>query len=74
MDIVERSWEIQHDIEERTKRLGKGKDGRGFKMARKPTTDEYIKVMQITGLGLIIIGGLGFLIYFLMNILPGYLS
>jgi protein transport protein SEC61 subunit gamma-like protein len=74
MDIVERSWEIQHDIEERTKRLGKGKYGRVFKMARKPTTDEYIKVMQITGLGLIIIGGLGFLIYFLMNILPGYLS
>ena len=74
MDIVERSWEIQHDIEERTKRLGKGKYGRVFKMARKPTTDEYIKVMQITGLGLILIGGLGFLIYFLMNILPGYLS
>lgn len=74
MDIVEKSWEVQHDIEDRAKRIGKGKYGRVFKMARKPTTDEYVKVMQITGLGLILIGGLGFLIYLVMNVLPGYLG
>ncbi|NLK26274.1 MAG: protein translocase SEC61 complex subunit gamma [Euryarchaeota archaeon] len=72
MDIVDKSWEMQHRIEDRTKRIGKGKYGRVIRMARKPTTEEYIKVMQITGLGLLIIGGLGFLIYLLMNVLPGY--
>lgn len=74
MDVVEKSWEVQRDIEERVKKVGKGKYGRVFKMARKPTNDEYLKVLQITGLGLVAIGGVGFLIYLIMNILPGYLG
>jgi protein transport protein SEC61 subunit gamma-like protein len=63
MDIVDKSWEVQKDIEERVSKIGKGKYGRVIKMARKPTTDEYMKTITITGLGLILIGGLGFLIY-----------
>lgn len=74
MDIVEKSWEVQTRIEERTKRLGKGKYGRVLKMARKPTSDEYVKIIQITGLGLLLIGGLGFLIYLIMTQLAPYLS
>ncbi len=73
MDILERSWEFQHRLEERAKRLGKGRYGRILKMARKPTSDEYTKVVQITGLGLIIVGGIGFLIFYLMEELPGAL-
>ncbi|MDW5564030.1 MAG: protein translocase SEC61 complex subunit gamma [Methanomassiliicoccus sp.] len=72
MDVVEKSWEVQKDIEERVQRIGKGKYGRVIKMARKPSTDEYIKVVQITGLGLLAIGGMGFLIYWLMTYLPTY--
>lgn len=72
MDVVEKSWEVQKDIEERVQRIGKGKYGRVIKMARKPSTDEYIKVVQITGLGLALIGGVGFLIYWLMTYLPTY--
>jgi protein transport protein SEC61 subunit gamma-like protein len=72
MDVVEKSWEVQKDIEERVQRIGKGKYGRVIKMARKPSTDEYIKVVQITGLGLLLIGGVGFLIYWLMTYLPTY--
>jgi protein transport protein SEC61 subunit gamma-like protein len=72
MDVVEKSWEVQKDIEERVQRIGKGKYGRVIKMARKPSTDEYIKVAQITGLGLLLIGGVGFLIYWLMTYLPTY--
>jgi protein transport protein SEC61 subunit gamma-like protein len=72
MDVVEKSWEVQKDIEERVQRIGKGKYGRVIKMARKPSTDEYIKVVQITGLGLLAIGGVGFLIYWLMTYLPTY--
>jgi protein transport protein SEC61 subunit gamma and related proteins len=72
MDVVEKSWEVQKDVEERVRKIGKGKYGRIIKMARKPTNEEYIKVVQITGLGLALIGGLGFLIYWLMTYLPQY--
>ncbi len=74
MDIVDKSWEIQKGIEERVKMLGKGRYGRVLKMARKPTTDEYKKTVIITGLGLTLIGGLGFAIYLLVTRLPGWLG
>ena len=66
-EIVDKSWDLQRRIEERTKHVGNGKYGRVVKMARKPTGDEYIKVTQITSLGLLLIGGLGFLIYWLFE-------
>ncbi|HYV08669.1 MAG TPA: protein translocase SEC61 complex subunit gamma [Thermoplasmata archaeon] len=70
-DIVDRSWEVQRRIEERVKRLGKGRFGRVLKMARKPTSDEYSKVVLITGLGIVAIGALGFVIYLIMRYGPG---
>jgi protein transport protein SEC61 subunit gamma-like protein len=72
VDIVEESWNIQGRIENRFKNLGKGKYGRVLKMAKKPETDEYIKVLQITSIGLVLMGGLGFLIYWLWTQLPTY--
>jgi len=72
MDVIGKSWEVQKDIEERVKHVGKGKYGRVLKMARKPNNEEYVRTIEITGLGLILIGGLGFLIYWLMVYLPGY--
>ncbi len=72
MDVMEKSWQVQKDIEDRVRRIGKGKYGRVFRMARKPSNDEYIKVVQITALGLVLIGGLGFLIYWILTYLPGY--
>ncbi len=65
--IVDKSWEVQRRIEERAKRLGKGKYGRVLKMARKPTSDEYSKIVLITGLGILGIGLLGFAIYWIMR-------
>lgn len=66
-EIIEKGWEVQRRIEERLKRLGKGKYGRVLKMARKPTQDEFSKVILITGIGLIAIGALGFVIYLIMT-------
>jgi protein transport protein SEC61 subunit gamma-like protein len=63
--IVDRAWDLQHNIEARQKRIGKGKYGRVLKMARNPTNEEYAKTSKITGLGMIVIGGIGFLIYLL---------
>ena len=72
--IVDRSWEVQRRIEERAKRLGKGKYGRVLKMARKPTSEEYSRVVLITGLGLLAVGALGFLIYYTMRYGADFLS
>jgi len=63
--IVDRAWELQHNIEARQKRIGKGKYGRVLKMARKPTDEEYSKTSKITGAGILIIGGLGFVVWLL---------
>ena len=72
--IVENGRETQRLVEERAKRLGKGKYGRVLRMARKPTPDEYSKVVLITGIGLILIGALGFLIYLMMTVVPNWLA
>ena len=66
-EIIDKSWELQRKIEEKTKHVGKGKYGRVLKMARKPTGEEYIKTAQIVSIGLLLIGGLGFLIYWLFE-------
>jgi protein transport protein SEC61 subunit gamma-like protein len=70
--IVDKSWEVQRRIEERAKRLGKGKYGRILKMARRPTSDEYSRVVLITGIGLLLIGALGFAIYWIVRYGPDF--
>jgi protein transport protein SEC61 subunit gamma-like protein len=63
----ERAWDLQHRIEVRQKRIGKGKYGRVLKMARKPTNEEYSKTSKITFAGILLIGGLGFLIFLIAS-------
>ena len=62
---MERAWDLQYSIESRQKRIGKGKYGRVLKMARKPTDEEYSKTCKITGLGILLVGGMGFVVYLL---------
>ncbi|MBI4415511.1 MAG: protein translocase SEC61 complex subunit gamma [Euryarchaeota archaeon] len=72
--LVEKSWEIQKRIEERAKRLGKGKYGRVLQMARKPTAEEYNRIVQIVALGLLILGAVGFGIYLLFQVVGPYVA
>jgi len=65
--FMERAWDLQHSLEARQKRIGKGKYGRVLKMARKPTDEEYAKTSKITWLGIMLIGGIGFLVYLLAS-------
>ena len=64
-NLIERAWDLQHDLEARMKRIGKGKYGRVIKMARNPTPEEYRKTSEITGLGILLVGGLGFAIFYI---------
>lgn len=69
--IVDRAWELQHNIEVRQRGIGKGKYGRVLKMARKPTDEEFAKTSKITGAGILVVGGIGFLIWLLAkNVAP----
>ena len=63
--LMEKARDLQQNLETRQKRVGKGKYGRVLKMARKPTNEEYSKTSKITGAGMLLIGGLGFLIFLL---------
>ncbi|GGM71209.1 hypothetical protein GCM10007108_06630 [Thermogymnomonas acidicola] len=64
----DRVEEIQERIERRIGGIGKGKYSRILRMAKKPDRDEYIKVVLITGAGIILLGLLGFFIYLLMTV------
>jgi protein transport protein SEC61 subunit gamma-like protein len=66
--IIDKAWDLQHKIETRQQRIGKGKYGRVLKMARKPTNEEYEKTSKITGAGILLIGAIGFVIYIIKEL------
>lgn len=63
-------YDLQDDFEAKAKGFGKGKYGRILKMAHTPSKDEYVKTLYITSIGIILIGALGFAIWWLMTVLP----
>ncbi|MCL4323931.1 MAG: protein translocase SEC61 complex subunit gamma [Candidatus Thermoplasmatota archaeon] len=63
MGFIDRIKKTQDQFDSHLKGVGHGKYGRILRMARKPDTDEYVKVLQITALGAVLIGGVGFVIY-----------
>lgn len=71
--FLDKAWDLQHKIEERQQRIGKGKYGRVLKMARKPTNEEYEKTAKITGLGILLIGALGFGIYIVRELVAPWI-
>ncbi|MFW6149031.1 MAG: protein translocase SEC61 complex subunit gamma [Atribacterota bacterium] len=73
--IIDRAWDVQHKIEAKQQRIGKGKYGRVLKMARKPTNEEYEKTSKITGVGILVVGAIGFVIYIIKELaVPWILS
>jgi len=71
--ILDKAWAVQHKIEEREQRIGKGKYGRVLKMARKPTNEEYEKTAKIVGIGIVLIGALGFVIYIVKELVAPWI-
>ena len=51
MSFIEKVWQTQHKLEERFKRIGRGQYGRVLRLARKPTTDEFVKSSWVVGIG-----------------------
>lgn len=63
MAFLDRARRVQEQFDGRLKNMGHGKYGRVLRMARKPTVDDYVKVLEVTWLGAVIIGVVGFFIY-----------
>ncbi len=82
MDLLKKTWGWTWDrsqkgqrwLEFKIKTTGKGKYGRILKMARKPSSDEYSKTLIITGIGIVLIGGMGFGIFLIWEYFPDFLS
>ncbi|MGI0132552.1 MAG: protein translocase SEC61 complex subunit gamma [Thermoplasmata archaeon] len=63
MAFLDRARRVQDQFDGRLRNVGHGKYGRILRMARKPAVDEYVKVLEVTALGAVLIGFVGFLIY-----------
>jgi protein transport protein SEC61 subunit gamma-like protein len=63
MAFLDRARRAQDTIDGRLRGIGHGKYGRILRMARKPEVEEYVKVLEVTFLGAVLIGTVGFLIY-----------
>ena len=65
MSFIEKVWQSQHKLEERFKRIGRGQYGRVLRLARKPTADEFVKSSWVVGIGIGIVGLIGFIVYYI---------
>lgn len=63
MAFLDRARRVQDQFDGRLRQVGHGRYGRILRMARKPEVDEYVRVLEITAIGAVIIGTVGFLLY-----------
>jgi protein translocase SEC61 complex gamma subunit len=70
--IIDKAWEVQENLEHKSRQFGKGKYGRIFQIARKPSREELVRTVEITIVGLLVIGVIGFGIYLLFNFIKGF--
>lgn len=68
--LVGKAWDAQERLESRISNLGRGKYGRVLRMTRKPTPEEFRKSALVAAIGILILGTLGFIIFYLMNFIP----
>ena len=65
MSFIEKVWQMQNKLEERFRRIGRGQYGRVLRLARKPTSDEFVKSSWVVGIGIAIVGAIGFIVYYI---------
>ncbi len=72
--FIDKAWDVQHRVEKRFNRIGKGRYARVLRMARKPEPAEFRRSSAIVLVGITVIGGIGFAIYLLMEWILGLLG
>jgi protein transport protein SEC61 subunit gamma and related proteins len=67
MAFLDRARRAQDEFDGRLRTFGHGKYGRILRMARRPTSEEYVRVLQVTFIGAVLIGMTGFALYIVFN-------
>ncbi|MBR17931.1 MAG: protein translocase SEC61 complex subunit gamma [Euryarchaeota archaeon] len=71
IEEIAQSW--QDEIEGRVKGLQTGSIARILKMAKKPSKQEFRQTVIVCGIGMFVLGAIGFLILALMvNVFPSF--
>ncbi len=52
--------------------LSLGEYTRVLKLTRKPSREEFIVIAKVAGAGILLIGFIGFIIYLLITVMPGW--
>jgi protein transport protein SEC61 subunit gamma-like protein len=73
MAFLDRAKHAQETFDGRLRNFGHGKYGRILRMARKPSVEDYVKVLSVTALGAVIIGTTGFVLYIFFQVWGPYL-
>jgi protein transport protein SEC61 subunit gamma-like protein len=68
MAFLDRAKHAQDNVDGRLRNFGHGKYGRILRMARKPTSADYVRVLEVTALGAVLIGTVGFLLYIFFQV------
>ena len=74
MSFINKVWKAQQKLEERFKRIGRGQYGRVLRLARKPTHEEFVKSYWVVGIGIGIVGAIGFVVYYIWLKAPPVIS
>lgn len=45
---------------------------RVLKLTRKPTRDEFTIIAKVAGAGILLVGFIGFIIYLIITVMPGW--
>ena len=65
--FMDKAWDAQNKVESKWTGLGSGRFARVLRMARKPEPEEFRQSSTIVLVGIGVIGGIGFLIFLLMD-------
>lgn len=49
-----------------------GEYGRVLKLTRKPTREEFTVIAKVAGAGILLVGFIGFIIYLIITVMPGW--
>lgn len=69
--FMDKAWEAQERVERKWTGLGSGRFARVLRMARKPEPEEFRQSSTIVLVGIGLIGGIGFMVFLLMDWLLG---
>ena len=71
--VEEKVQDWQDEIESRVRSLQTGSYARILMMARKPSKEEFRHTVIVNGIGMFVLGGIGFIMLYLMdNLLPSF--